>query len=110
MNQPDPVLSTEEQELLQKHRKFLRALETGERAPTTRAQQHFVDVCKGRAVAETPFEFAYAKFMRLRARDRRRLYDEAHNPPGEPEFEEEGPKPGWFTDEDHRKLHSQYDG
>jgi hypothetical protein len=56
-------LTAEEQELLRKYSRFYRALETGTRVPKTEAQRHFVDMCAGRAVAETPHEKAWAKYI-----------------------------------------------
>ncbi|MBI4609406.1 MAG: DUF413 domain-containing protein [Candidatus Rokubacteria bacterium] len=99
-------LTEEETELLQKHLEFYQSLESGRRTPKTEAQKHFVAVCQGRARAETPHEMAYAKYMRLRAAERRRELS-AHDDRGIPEYEEGYPRPGWFTDEDWKKLKSR---
>jgi len=62
------ALTAEEQQLLDKYIPFYRDLETGRREPETEEQKHFVRVTLGQAVAETPHEMAYAKYMRIRDR------------------------------------------
>lgn len=100
-------LTAEEQELLGKYSRFYRALETGARTPTTEAQKHFVAMCEGLAVAETPHERAWAKYMRHRAKQTLERFEESQNNRDIPEFEDGYPRPGWFTDEDWRKLRSR---
>jgi len=97
-------LTDGEGKLLRRYLEFYRSLETGRRAPATDAQKRFVAVCQGQAKAETPHEIAYAKYMRLRAAERRRKNQDARDERGIPEYEEGYPRPGWFTDEDWRKL------
>jgi hypothetical protein len=78
--------------------RFYRALETGQRKPTTKAQQHFVDVTLGHAPAETIHEKAYVKHMRLRTARREATRTETiHNP-------EDGPTADWFSREDWYRL------
>lgn len=100
-------LTEEEKKLLQKHLEFYRSLESGRRPPKTEAQKHFVAVCTGQARAETPHEIAYAKYMRLRAAERRHQSRSARDKRGILEYEEGYPRPGWFPDEDWRKLKSR---
>src|SRR6185369_9114005 len=64
-NGPD-TFTFEERELLRRHFAFYRALETGQRSPSSVAQKHFAAVCEGRVKAETTHEVAYAKYMRRR--------------------------------------------
>ena len=95
------ALSAEEQELLEVHMDFYRALETGQRRPTTPAQEHFVRVTQGRAVAETTHERAYVKHMRLRAEQReanRRASSQPH-----PYDAADAPTSEWFSRDDWRK-------
>jgi uncharacterized protein YifE (UPF0438 family) len=54
-------LSPEERILLEKYLSFYEALDHGTRKPKTAAQQHFIDVCKGRTSALTLHELAYMK-------------------------------------------------
>jgi uncharacterized protein YifE (UPF0438 family) len=54
--------------LLNRHIKFYRDLETGHRRPRTAAQERFVRMTRGQVAPETVHEAAYAKHMRLRAR------------------------------------------
>jgi hypothetical protein len=63
---PSLMLTNQERSLLERYLPFYRALETGQRAPLTDAQHHFVAACQGRQMAETEHELAYVKFMRLR--------------------------------------------
>jgi hypothetical protein len=92
------MLSLEEEKLLTKHMDFYRALETGKRQPTTEAQEHFVRVTRGLAVAETVDERAYAKHMQLRAAQRAAISGENPHDPAD------GPTPEWFPDEGWYKL------
>lgn len=54
-------LTGEEKELLSTYEQFYRALEEGIHVPETEAQQHFIDVCHGRAFASTPHEIVWLK-------------------------------------------------
>jgi uncharacterized protein YifE (UPF0438 family) len=96
-----PVLTDEEEQLLTRYMKFYRALEIGERNPTTPAQERFVRVTLGQAGAETIHEKAYAKHMRLRALHRQAA---GHEDPHDPE---NGPTEEWFTRADWKKLRAQ---
>jgi uncharacterized protein YifE (UPF0438 family) len=107
MPESRPNFTQQEKVLLYKYFEFYRALETGKRKPNTAAQRHFVAVCQGRASAETVHEKAYAKYMRLRAMQRRKQYDETAAQQDIPEYEEGYPRPGWFTDEDWKKKRGQ---
>lgn len=91
-------LSAEEEALLHQHMTFYRSLETGQRKPATDAQEHFVKVVRGLAVAGTIHELAYVKHMRLRAIQREL---ERQNQAQECE---EAPSPEWFSREDWYKL------
>lgn len=77
---------------------FYRSLETGQRNPSTAAQEHFVKVVRGMAGAETIHELAYVKHMRLRA-IQRELERQAHE-----QDSEDLPSPEWFSREDWYKL------
>ncbi|MDZ7290481.1 MAG: DUF413 domain-containing protein [candidate division KSB1 bacterium] len=107
MPQSSPVLTRQEKVLLQKYYEFYRSLETGKRKPNTEAQKHFVAVCRGHAPAETLHEKVYAKFMRIRAVQRRKSYEERKAQNDIPEFEEGDPQPDWFNDDDWKKLRGQ---
>jgi uncharacterized protein YifE (UPF0438 family) len=61
-------LTVEEMDLLRRHLRFYAELGRGYREPTTDAQRHFVAVTQGRAIAETPHEFACMKYRRIQAR------------------------------------------
>src|SRR5947207_720717 len=67
------ALTPEEQQLLDKYIPFYRDLETGRRQPETEEQKHFVRVTLGQAVAETPHEMAYAKYMGMQHLRRHRM-------------------------------------
>jgi len=62
MNSAGPILSDADRTLLMAHFSFYRALRSGERMPTTPAQQHFVAVCRGSTSPETDHEKAYLRF------------------------------------------------
>ena len=94
-------LTASEKELIEKWLWFYRELASGEREPTTIAQENFVSVTRGRRVAETEHERAYAKWMRLEARARREAGDKEIE---EVSFDDRVPRAGWFTDEDWEKL------
>ncbi len=53
----------EERALLRKHIDFYKSLSRGWRKPITKAQTHFVEVCKKKATAETPHEIVWVKQM-----------------------------------------------
>jgi len=97
--EPEELLTPAEQELLNHYMQFYRDLESGRREPTTDAQRHFVKVTMGQAVVETPHEMAYAKYMRMRARQR--IEDTENSPIREPS---EGPTEEWGTREDWKRM------
>lgn len=96
----DLQLTEREEQLLKKYGGFYHRLETGQEAPTTEAQEHFVAMCRGETKAETEHEVAYAKYMAFRASDRL-----GPKRGSIPENEEGLPTAAWFTDEDWSKLH-----
>ena len=51
-----------EKELLDKHLHFYEELDFGSCKPTTKAQQHFVSVCRGYVKPRTAHENAYVKY------------------------------------------------
>lgn len=104
---PQLQLTLQEEALIEKYREFFQSLETGRRKPTTDAQAHFVAVCRGHSHAETEHEKAYAKLMRIRAIQRREQYHAREAQGGISEYEDGYPHPGWFTDEDWKKLRRQ---
>jgi uncharacterized protein YifE (UPF0438 family) len=96
--EPSCQLTPEEEVLLQRHIRFYRDLETGQRKPATEAQRRFVEVTLGHAAAESMHERAYVKHMRLRtARHESTRNEHIHNP-------EDGPTEEWFSRDDWRKL------
>jgi hypothetical protein len=52
-----------DRKLLVAHFAFYRTLDLGTRSPSSPAQRHFVDVCKGRSKPVTDHEFAYSRYM-----------------------------------------------
>ena len=56
------ALNDWDRRLLDKHLKFYLALDSGERAPATPAQRHFVEVCRSKAAPSTQHEIAFAKW------------------------------------------------
>lgn len=98
-------LTQEERELISRHLDFYRSLDNGERPPETEAQRHFVVVCRCRTKAETIHETAYFKHRarELKRRSEVEAFSETIN-----EFGERIPRPGWFTDEDWKRMRSQY--
>lgn len=91
----DPyALTPEEQKLLDEHMQFYHDLETGHRQPETQAQKHFVRMTLGQAVAETPHEMAYAKYMRKRAQQHAAESHESRDPSEGP-TEEWGDREAW---------------
>ncbi len=100
-------LTQQEKVLLHKYFEFYRALEKGTRKPSTAAQKHFVAVCQGRAKAETLHEKTYAKYMKIRAAQRRKHLEKKAAQTEISEYEEGYPRPHWFTDEDWKKVRSQ---
>ena len=61
MDKPPIKFTDEDRALLSKHKDFYTSLSTGWREPTTKAQAHFVEVCKKRVKAETPHEIAWLR-------------------------------------------------
>lgn len=55
-------LTQRERSLLRRYLAFYESLASGERAPTTEAQKHFVEVCGGLADPDTEHEFAFLKY------------------------------------------------
>lgn len=94
-------LTEEEEALLDRYLDFYESLASGDREPTTEAQDHFVKVTRGKAGAATPHELAYAKFMRLRAQTNEANW-QALQAREEPE-----PPPEWYSREDHGKLRAR---
>jgi hypothetical protein len=95
-------LTEDEAQLIKKHFKFYRALATREREPRTDPQRHFAAMCEGRGIAETEHELAYAKHMRIMARER----DDKNAGEGIPMYEIGVPRSGWCTDSDWKKMRS----
>lgn len=54
--------SSEEQEKLRSYGSWLHALMQGQIAPSTPAQEDFVQCCRGKKSAETPFEILWVKY------------------------------------------------
>jgi len=97
-------LTPQEEALLERHMDFYRSLETGQRKPTTEAQEHFVRVSRALAAAETIHELAYVKHMSLRAAQRAAKRAESEHD------SEDGPKAEWFSREDWYKLRGRQRG
>jgi uncharacterized protein YifE (UPF0438 family) len=98
-----PGLTSEENDLINRHLRFYEALAKGLRKPTTEAQRHFVEVTGGRATVSTAHELAYIKYCRLRARHRD-VPDEQDRYSSIPEYEDGTPSDGWYSRDDHWKL------
>lgn len=98
-------LTPEELSLIKQHLDFYRSLDIGQRAPTTAAQRHFVAVCQCEAKADSVHEVAYLKYKMFAARQRLEAPGEQQ---GIDEFAEGVPSPGWFTDEDWKRMRGQY--
>lgn len=64
MSSAKVTISDTDRELLVAHYHFYRSLESGDRFPSTAAQQHFVRVCQGSVAPESDHEFAYLRFKR----------------------------------------------
>ncbi len=58
-------LNEEQRQLLISYWRFYRALEGGDRRPTTPAQRRFVSVCRGECEPQTKHELAYLLGRRL---------------------------------------------
>ncbi|HEX8198561.1 MAG TPA: DUF413 domain-containing protein [Pyrinomonadaceae bacterium] len=101
MNNKIPILSQEEEELIEKHLEFYQSLLTKKRMPTTKAQEHFVAVCSQRAKAETPHELAVAKYLRIKAIEKE---TGAKKVEAIPEYEEGFPRPDWSKNDDWKKM------
>ena len=56
----------EEKGLLSKYLQFYIDLDEGKKVPNTEKQKHFVRFCRGSEQANTPHEFAYLKYKRIR--------------------------------------------
>ena len=98
-------LTAEENALLERHLRFYSELGSGYREPTTDAQRHFVAATQGRAVAETPHEFAYMKYRRLHARGTTAWTMPTEEPwDSIPELEEGMPTDAFFTRQDLKQL------
>jgi uncharacterized protein YifE (UPF0438 family) len=95
------AFTPEEAQLLKEHMQFYRDLETGRRRPENEVQSHFVRMTLGHAVAQTPHEMAYAKYMRIRGR---RKAASKSAPPRDPA---EGPTEEWGTREEWKKMRGQ---
>lgn len=97
-------LTPEESDLISRYLDFYRLLDIGERPPKTEGQRHFVAVCQCKTKAATIHEVAYIKY---RVQQQRRADQEA---PSEAidEFGEGVPKPGWFSDNDWKRMRGQY--
>ena len=101
MMKPNPALTQEEQQLIEKYLRFYDELAEGVRRPMTRLQRRFVSVAHGERNPETPHEIAYLKYLRLKAHERR----EASSPAwGDDEPHKTA---NWFSDEDWKKLRRQ---
>lgn len=98
-------LTPEEAALIERYLDFYRALDRGDRRAESPAQYHFVEVCRCRAKAETVHEVAYFKYRMLSAGRRAESEDESS---AIDEIGEGVPKPGWFTDEDWKRMRGQY--
>ena len=61
--EPWHIFSNEERELLRRYLDFYQALHSGLRKPTTRDQEHFLQVCRGKAKPRTPHETAYVRYI-----------------------------------------------
>jgi uncharacterized protein YifE (UPF0438 family) len=108
MAQEDFTLTPEENEQYKKYHKFYEELDHGMRKPKTTAQQHFIDVCHGHAVANTIHEKAYMKDKIFRIK-----MLEAKSKAGSnkiPEYEEGQARPGLCTDEDVKKARGRQFG
>ena len=97
-------LTADEVSLIERHLDFYRSLDSGQRAPATEAQRHFVAVCQCQAKADSIHEVAYLKYKMLAARQRLIM----ESGPTISEFAEGVPMPGWFTDEGWKRMRGQY--
>jgi len=98
-------LTPEETALIERYLDFYRALDGGQRLPSTEAQRHFVEVCQCQAKADSAHEIAYFKYRVLVNKQRSEATD---GPGGIDEVGEGVPKPGWFTDEGWKRMRGQY--
>jgi uncharacterized protein YifE (UPF0438 family) len=97
------TLTEEEQMLIDRYLDFYNELATGKRAPKTEAQKHFVAMCSGRAKAETEHELAFAKYRRIRVRQKEL---EKQSEVGIPYFEDGYPRADWCKRSDWKKMRS----
>ena len=98
-------LTPEETALVERHLNFYRALDTGQRLPSTEAQRHFVAVCRCEAEAHSPHEVEYFKYRMLLNQQRN---EGLHAAQDINELGDGVPKPGWFTDEGWKRMRGQY--
>jgi uncharacterized protein YifE (UPF0438 family) len=98
-------LTAEEAALVERYLPFYRALDGGQRSPSTPEQRHFVAVCRCQAKAQTPHEIAYFKYRALVARQR---VEQGAASGGIDEFGDGVPQPGWFTDEGWKRMRGGY--
>ena len=59
------TLSEYQQALIDRYGRFYRSLNGGQRKPQTPEQEHFVEVCRGRADPMTEHEIAFMKYLRI---------------------------------------------
>jgi hypothetical protein len=62
---PRETLTAWDQRLIDKHLSFYRSLHIGNRIPKTKAQHHFILVCRGEARPHTQHEIAYTRYLAL---------------------------------------------
>ncbi|MFW5836286.1 MAG: DUF413 domain-containing protein [bacterium] len=88
-----------EKELLRKHLDFYKDLDRGFLEPTTKAQQHFVYVCRGHFEPSTEHEIAYMKYRRAKAQaDLKKESNQQPETSNSPSPEDDLPYPGWKPD------------
>ena len=73
MHSDEDSLSPEQQVLMAKYYTFYRDLDEGRRPPATKAQWHFLAVCRGIAKPRTDHEYAYLRMKALQAKVRQNL-------------------------------------
>ena len=56
-------LTKNEKRLIEKYLYFYESLDKGIRTPNTKAQEHFIQVCRKEKVAKTEHEIAYSKYI-----------------------------------------------
>ncbi len=100
----DYDLTQEEKDVFNRYHEFYEDLDTGRRKPSTLAQRHFVECCRGRAVAETVHEKAYLKDRLFRLNNQKASQKQNTKGGGIPMYEEGQARPGWCETEDIKKL------